>query len=164
LFDAFTAYQQKLLEQRKKDYAADAIYPCALKTLQLINKRNPMIIGVDILEGSLRIGTPIAIVKTDPTTNQKVTYPLGRVVSLEVNHKSVDSIRKGQANAGVAMRLEAGSASLPTWGRQIDESDTLYSLISRKSIDILKDPAFRNDVPRDDWLLIQNLKPVFDIK
>lgn len=164
LFDEFTAYQKRLLEQRRKDKMADAVYPCVLKTIQVINKRNPMIIGVDILEGSMRIGTPIAIVKTDPGTGEKVTYPLGRIQSMEVNHKSVDHVKKGQANAGVAMRLEAGNANLPTWGRHIDEKDNLYSLITRKSIDTLKDPAFRDGVPRDDWLLIKKLKPIFDIK
>ncbi|KAF5208924.1 hypothetical protein E0198_004831 [Clavispora lusitaniae] len=46
----------------------------------------------------------------------------------------------------------------------VDESDNLYSLISRRSIDTLKDPAFRDSVSRDDWLLIKKLKPVFDIK
>jgi translation initiation factor 5B len=86
------------------------------------------------------------------------------VVSLEVNHKSVDSVRKGQANAGVAMRLDAGGSNQPTWGRHVDEKDNLYSHITRSSIDVLKDPAFRDTVPRDDWLLIKNLKPIFGIK
>lgn len=164
LFDEFTAYQNKLLDQRRKDKAQDAVYPCVLSTIQVINKRNPMIVGVDIKEGSIRIGTPISVVKNDPNTGEKVIYPLGKVVSLEVNHKSVEHIKKGNANAGVAMRLESGGSNPPTWGRHIDEKDLLYSHITRKSIDTLKDPAFRSSVPRDDWLLIKNLKPVFDIK
>lgn len=164
LFDAFTAYQKQLLEQKRKDNIHSAIFPCVLKTIQIINKRNPMIIGVDVVSGSVRVGTPITVVKTDPATGAKLTLPLGTVVSLEVNHKSLDIVRKGQTNAGVAMRLAEGSSSQPTWGRHVDEKDTMYSHITRKSIDILKDPAFRDDVPRDDWLLIKNLKPVFDIK
>ncbi|CAN6613749.1 eukaryotic translation initiation factor 5B [Trichomonascus vanleenenianus] len=164
LTDAFENYQKGILEQRRKDNINEAVFPCVLNIIQVINKRNPMIIGVDVVEGSLRIGTPIAIVKVDPVTKQKVTYPLGRVISLEVNHKSVEVSRKGDTNAGVAMRLEAGSASLPTWGRHIDEKDTMYSLISRKTIDTLKDPAFRKDVKDTDWRLLIKLKGVFDIK
>lgn len=164
LFDAFTAYQQKMLEQRKKDMAHEAIYPCVLKTIQVINARNPMIIGVDIVEGSLRIGTPICVVKPDPATGQKIRLNLGRVQSLEVNHKPTEVVKKGGANAGVAMRLDSGNSNPPTWGRHMVESDPLYSAISRRSIDVLKDPAFRNDVPRDDWLLIKHLKPILDIK
>uniref|UniRef100_A0A0L0NX27 Eukaryotic translation initiation factor 5B n=1 Tax=Candidozyma auris TaxID=498019 RepID=A0A0L0NX27_CANAR len=164
LFDAFTAYQAKLLEARRKEFMEYAVLPCVLKTIQIINKRNPMIIGVDVVEGAVRIGTPICAVKKDPTTGTPNILVLGKVVSLEVNHKSTDIVKKGQTAAGVAMRLENPSSAQPTWGRHVDESDNLYSLISRRSIDTLKDPAFRDSVLRDDWLLIKKLKPIFDIK
>ncbi|ODV76682.1 uncharacterized protein CANTADRAFT_27713 [Suhomyces tanzawaensis NRRL Y-17324] len=164
LFDQFTAYQEKLLEIRRKDFMEYAVLPCVLKTVQIINKRNPMIIGVDVVEGAVRVGTPICAVRQDPATKQPNIMVLGKVVSLEVNHKSSNEVKKGQTNAGVAMRLENPSAAQPVWGRHVDESDNLYSLISRKSIDTLKDPAFRDTVSRDDWLLIKKLKPVFDIK
>ncbi|KAG2736428.1 hypothetical protein G9P44_000518 [Scheffersomyces stipitis] len=164
LFDAFTAYQEKLLEIRRKDFMEYAVLPCVLKTIQIINKRNPMIIGVDVVEGAVRIGTPICAVRQDPVTKQPNIMVLGKVVSLEVNHKSHDIIKKGQTSAGVAMRLDNPSSAQPTWGRHVDETDNLYSLITRRSIDTLKDPAFRDTVSRDDWLLIKKLKPVFDIK
>ncbi|KAI5961512.1 FUN12 [Candida margitis] len=164
LFDAFTAYQSKLLEARRKEFMEYAVLPCVLKTIQIINKRNPMIIGVDVLEGAVRIGTPICAVRQDPVTKQPNVMVLGKVTSLEVNHKPADSVKKGQTAAGVAMRLDNPSSAQPTWGRHVDESDNLYSLISRKSIDTLKDPAFRDTVSRDDWLLIKKLKSVFDIK
>ncbi|KAG7666217.1 FUN12 [[Candida] subhashii] len=164
LFDAFTAYQTKLLEARRKEFMEYAVLPCVLKTIQIINKRNPMIIGVDVVEGCVRVGTPICAVRTDPVTKHPNIMVLGKVVSLEVNHKSLDHVKKGQTSAGVAMRLENPSSAQPTWGRHVDETDNLYSLISRRSIDTLKDPAFRETVSRDDWLLIKKLKPVFDIK
>lgn len=163
LFDSFTAYQKELLEKKRRENADQAVYPCVLKTIQIINKRNPMIIGVDVVQGSVRVGTPITVVKADPATGTKQVLPLGRVVSLEVNHKSTELVKKGQTNAGVAMRLSDPSAGQPIWGRHVDEKDNLYSHITRKSIDVLKDPAFRDSVPREDWLLIKNLKPIFDI-
>lgn len=164
LFDAFTDYQNKLMEQRRKDFMEYAIFPTVLKTIQIINKRNPMIIGVDVVEGAVRVGTPICAVKKDPVTGATNILVLGKVVSLEVNHSSTDIVKKGQTAQGVAMRLENPSSAQPVWGRHVDEKDNLYSLISRKSIDTLKDPAFRDSVSRDDWLLIKKLKPVFDIK
>ncbi|OWB66064.1 hypothetical protein B5S30_g1399 [[Candida] boidinii] len=164
LFDSFVAYQKKLMEERRKTFAQHAVYPCILKTLQIINKRGPMIIGVDVVEGSVRIGTPICAVRIDPATREKTIMLLGKVVSLEVNHQSKDIVKKGQTNAGVAMRLEAPSGQQPTWGRHVDENDGLYSMISRRTIDTLKDSAFRDTVPRDDWLLIRNLKSILDIK
>ena len=50
----------------------------------------------------------------------------------------------------------------PTYGRQLEESDTLYSLISRASIDCLKE-FYRKEVTNDEWALIIKLKPLFDI-
>lgn len=164
LFDAFTAYQNKLLEARRKEFQEFAVFPCVLKTIQIINKRNPMLIGVDVVEGTVRVGTPICAVRTDPATKLRNIMVLGRVVSLEVNHKSVDKVHKLTTLAGVAMRLENPLLAQPVWGRHVDELDQLYSLITRKSIDTLKDPAFRDLVPREDWVLIKQLKAVFDIK
>lgn len=163
LFDAFTSYQEKLQEKRRKEIQEYAILPVVLKTIQIINKRNPMIIGVDVLEGCVKVGTPICAVRKDENGAANIMV-LGKVVSLEVNHKSTESIKKGQTAQGAAMRLENPSAVQPTWGRHVDESDNLYSLLSRRSIDTLKDPAFRNTVSKDDWLLIKKLKPIFDIK
>ncbi|KAK9367779.1 hypothetical protein V1509DRAFT_625310 [Lipomyces kononenkoae] len=162
LFDAFTNYQKELLEAKRKETAAQAVFPCVLHTIKVINKRNPMIVGVDVVEGSLRVGTPIAAVRIDPATQMRQVMQLGRVVSLEVNHKSVDIAKKGQAQGGVAMRLDT-PANQPTWGRHVDETDALYSEISRESIDTLKDPAYRDDVTRDEWLLLRQLKSVFSI-
>ncbi|SCU91062.1 LADA_0F07888g1_1 [Lachancea dasiensis] len=164
LFDAFTAYQEKLMEQRRKDFLHEAIFPCVLNTLQIINKRGPMIIGVDVMEGSVRIGTPICTVKTDPATKEKNILLLGKVVSLEINHQGHNEVKKGQTAAGVAMRLEDPSGQQPIWGRHVDEKDTLYSLITRRSIDTLKDAAFRDQVGKADWLLLRKMKTVFGIE
>lgn len=48
------------------------------------------------------------------------------------------------------------------YGRQLDEKDTLYSLISRQSIDTLKE-FYRSDVTNEEWALIKKLKGLFDI-
>lgn len=164
LFDAFTAYQEKLLEERRKNFLDFAIFPTVLQTLQIINKRGPMIIGVDVIDGVLRIGTPICAVRTDPTTKEKNILLLGKVTSLEINHQPVTEVKKGQTAAGVAMRLDDPSGQQPIWGRHVDETDTLYSMISRRSIDTLKDKAFRDQVSRADWLLLKKMKPIFGIE
>ena len=48
------------------------------------------------------------------------------------------------------------------YGRQLEDKDTLYSLISRTSIDTLKE-FYRDEVTKDEWVLIKKLKPLFDI-
>lgn len=61
----------------------------------------------------------------------------------------------------MAVKIEMGGHQ-PTYGRQLEEEDTLYSQISRKSIDVLKE-FYRKDVSNDEWKLIVKLKPLFDI-
>lgn len=48
------------------------------------------------------------------------------------------------------------------YGRQLEEKDALYSLITRQSIDVLKE-FYRSDVSKEEWLLIKKMKPLFDI-
>lgn len=48
------------------------------------------------------------------------------------------------------------------YGRHLEEKDMLYSLISRQSIDTLKE-FYRNDVSNEEWVLIKKLKGLFDI-
>lgn len=66
--------------------------------------------------------------------------------------------KKGQPS--VAVKIEG--ANQPMYGRHLEEKDTLYSAISRKSIDTLKE-FYRNDVSQDEWRLIVTLKKEFDI-
>lgn len=60
------------------------------------------------------------------------------------------------------MAVKIEGPNQPLYGRQIEEKDTLYSLISRKSIDTLKE-FYREEVSRDEWQLLVKLKPLFDI-
>lgn len=60
------------------------------------------------------------------------------------------------------MAVKIEGPNQPLYGRQLEEKDILYSLISRQSIDTLKE-FYRSDVTNDEWLLIKKLKPMFDI-
>lgn len=66
--------------------------------------------------------------------------------------------KRGQPS--VAIKIEGPNQ--PTYGRQLEEKDTLYSAISRASIDTLKE-FYRPEVSMEEWALIKKLKPVFDI-
>jgi translation initiation factor 5B len=67
-------------------------------------------------------------------------------------------VKRGQPS--VAVKIEGPNQ--PLYGRQLDEKDTLYSLISRQSIDTLKE-FYREEVSREEWSLLVKLKPLFDI-
>ncbi|OLN95594.1 Eukaryotic translation initiation factor 5B [Colletotrichum chlorophyti] len=159
LFDSFTKHMADLLEKKKEESKMLAVFPCVLNTVAVFNKTNPIVVGVDVVEGQLKINTPIAAVKTNAVTGVKEVINLGRVTSIERDHKQVPVCKKGQPS--VAVKIEMGGHQ-PTYGRQLEESDTLYSLISRASIDTLKE-FYRKDVSNDEWQLIIKLKPLFDI-
>ncbi|PQE33261.1 Eukaryotic translation initiation factor 5B protein [Rutstroemia sp. NJR-2017a WRK4] len=125
----------------------------------VFNKTSPIVIGVDVVDGNLRMHTPLAAVRQNAVTGVKEVVGIGRVTSIERDHKQVPICKKGQPS--VAVKIEMGS-SQPTYGRHLEEKDTLYSLISRQSIDTLKE-FYRSDVSNDEWMLIKKLKPLFDI-
>jgi translation initiation factor 5B len=80
--------------------------------------------------------------------------------SIERDHKQLPICKKGQPS--VAVKIEGGNQ--PMYGRQLEEKDTLYSQISRASIDTLKE-FYRDEVDKDEWALIaKHLKPLFDIQ
>ncbi|KAE8147870.1 hypothetical protein BDV25DRAFT_26412 [Aspergillus avenaceus] len=157
LFDDFTKHMAELTEQRKEESKMLAVFPCVVRPVAVFNKKDPIVIGVDVVEGSLRIHTPLAAVKTN-ASGAKEIVELGRVVSIERDHKAINVIKKGQPS--VAVKIEG--ANQPMYGRQLEEKDTLYSQISRASIDTLKE-FYRSDVSMEEWGLVKKLKPVFDI-
>lgn len=77
LFDAFTKHMDELKERRKEESKMKAVFPCVLRTIAVFNKKDPIVVGVDVVEGALRMLTPIAAVKQGP--NGKEIVQLGRV-------------------------------------------------------------------------------------
>lgn len=56
-----------------------AVFPCVLKVVAVFNKKDPIVVGVDVLEGTLRVHTPVSVVRNSPSTGQKEIIQLGRV-------------------------------------------------------------------------------------
>lgn len=79
LFDDFTKHMAQLVEQRKEDSKLLAVFPCVLTPVAVFNKKDPIVVGVDVTEGNLRLLTPIAAVRMNPVTNVKEIVSLGRV-------------------------------------------------------------------------------------
>ncbi|KAI8084405.1 uncharacterized protein B0P05DRAFT_585694 [Gilbertella persicaria] len=166
LFDRFQEYHAAITEQKRKDQASAVVFPCVLKMIPraIFNKKDPIIIGVDVIEGTLRLGTPICVVKTNAETQAREVITLGKVTSIEQNHKTVESVKKGGAGAGVAIKIECASYETPkTYGRHFEESDELYARVTRASIDILKE-SFRNDLSKEEWGLVVKLKKVLGVE
>eukprot|EP00835_Amoeboradix_gromovi_P003652 NODE_250_length_12902_cov_0.423182.p1 type:complete len:923 gc:universal NODE_250_length_12902_cov_0.423182:4553-7321(+) len=153
LFDSYQKYSTDLLERKRIEQAPQAVFPCCLKTISAFNKRDPIILGVDVIEGILKIGTPLCVIVDE------VVVKLGKVTSIEKDHKSLEYVR--DSRGGVAIKIE--STEPRQFGRHFTEKDVIYSCITRQSIDVLKD-TFRDTVEKEDWQLIVKLKQLFNIK
>ena len=152
LFDKFIEFKNKSILERKKEKEKEAIFPCSLKTVMFINKKDPLIIGVSVTEGVLKIGTPIYCVEKN--------LPLGVVESIEREKKPINNVRPNDGD--VAIRIKVADSSLAA-GRHFDESSTYVSQITRNSINALKS-YFREDMTNDDWKLVIKLKKILNIQ
>ncbi|WOK98614.1 eukaryotic translation initiation factor 5B-like [Canna indica] len=156
LFDQFKAYINNLREEKKKESAEEAVFPSVLKIMPncIFNKKDPIVLGVDVLEGILKVGTPICIPSRE-------FIDIGKIASIEINHKQVDVATKGQK---VAIKIVATNPEeqQKMYGRHFDIEDELVSHISRRSIDILK-ADYRDDLSNEEWRLVVRLKSIFKI-
>ena len=156
LFDQFTAYLKPARADEAAAARAQAAFPVVLKIIPtcVFNKKDPIVLGVEIEEGVAAVGTPLCV----PSAGG---VELGRIASLELNHKSVDKAHRGDS---VALKIEATNAAEAArmFGRHFTADDRLVSRVTRKSIDVLK-THFRDELGRDDWVLIVKLKKLFGI-
>ncbi|KAF1811775.1 hypothetical protein P152DRAFT_459236 [Eremomyces bilateralis CBS 781.70] len=157
LFDDFTNHLKQLAEQRKEESKMLAVFPCVLKPVAVFNNKDPIVVGVDVIDGTLKMHTPICAIKTN-AEGKKEIIDMGRVTSIERDHKALPICKKGQPS--VAVKIEGPNQ--PLYGRQLEEKDILYSKISRTTIDTLKE-FYKEDVSMDEWHLLKKLKPLFDI-
>lgn len=155
LFDKFTAYQEDTKKRNRDQFKSIAVFPCKLKVLPqfVFNSRDPIVMGVMVESGIVKEGTPICV-------PSKEFVDLGIVTSIENNHKTVETARKGQE---ICIKIEPIPGDSPKmFGRHFDEKDLLVSKISRQSIDACKD-HFRDDLLKTDWQLMVELKKLFEI-
>lgn len=110
-------YMNDLRDQKKKE-AVEAVFPCMMQVIPeyIFHVKEPIIVGIRILDGTLRMGTPVCV-------PSKEFIELGRVTSMEINHKAVDIAKKGDS---VAVRLE-GANPVREYGRHFDHTNLLYS-------------------------------------
>jgi translation initiation factor 5B len=121
----------------------------------IFNMKDPIIVGVEILEGIAKVGTPLCV-----PSRGKIT--IGKIAGLE--KEKGKPLQKAVAGDKVAMKIESTSPeeAARLYGRHFDHNDALISKISRESIDILK-AMFRDEMTKDDWRLVIRLKKMFNI-
>ncbi|CAN8006854.1 unnamed protein product, partial [Ixodes hexagonus] len=155
LFDKFTAHREELRQKKRDEFKSVAVFPCKVRILPqfVFNSRDPIVVGVSIEAGVVKEGTPLCVPSKD-------FLEIGTVTTIEVNHKQIESARKGQE---VCLKIEALGGDAPKmYGRHFDHTDFLVSKITRQSIDACKE-YFRDDLIKTDWQLMVELKKLFQI-
>lgn len=155
LFDKFMAYRDELKKKRQDEFRHIAVFPCKIRVLPqyVFKSRDPIVVGVSVEAGFLKEGTPLCV-------PSKEFLEIGRVVSVENNHKPVEKATKGME---VCIKIDPIPGEAPKmFGRHFDETDLLYSKISRQSIDAVKD-HFRDEMTKPDWQLVMEMKKLFQI-
>lgn len=155
LFDQFTAYMEHMKKERREQVNDDVVFPSICKILpqHVYNKKDPIVLGVDVMEGILRVGTPLVV------KHGNGWLDIGRVASLELNKKQVITARKGES---VAVKIQDKNTEHIMYGRHFDFQNAIVSKMSRSAIDLLKE-NFRDDLEKEDWKLVVKLKKMFDI-
>merc|ERR1719223_1704056 len=153
LEDNFRAHMKEVAERLREQHKFIATFPCRLEILPdcVFNARDPIIVGVKVLEGIAKVGTPLVVPSKD-------MCELGIIASIQVENKDVPLGKKGDE---VCIKIEP-QGEKKMYGRQFDYNDILVSKISRTSIDAVKQ-YFKEDLTKDDWKLMKRLKDVFDI-
>ncbi len=119
---------EKWQEETRKEVEAKEIEglhrPCKIQIMKgyVFRQNNPAIVGVDILSGTLNVGTPL--MKKDGIT-------ITEAKSIQIEQENIEKAEKGKQVA----------VSLPnvTIGRQIHEEDILYSAIPEEQFRKLKE-------------------------
>ncbi|KAI9342000.1 hypothetical protein BDR26DRAFT_859922 [Obelidium mucronatum] len=145
-------FDQRFEEMKRRDQAPMAVFPCVLRIIpgMVFNKRSPIIMGVDVVEGVLKI----------VDENKHITS-LGKCTGIELNKKVIQEVKKG--GPSVSIKLEVPGYDTPKmFGRHFTQENELYSHITRASIDILK-TTFRNDLTMDDWKTVKRIKTILNV-
>jgi len=158
LFDQFTAYLKRMKEEEQEAAKDKAVFPCVLRIMpeHIFNMKDPIIVGVEVMEGIAKVGTPLCV-----PSRGKIT--IGKIAGLE--KEKGKPLQKAVAGDKVAMKIESTNPeeAARLYGRHFDHTDALISKISRESIDVLKQ-MFRDEMTKDDWRLVIRLKKTFNIE
>lgn len=145
----------------------------------MFNKADPIVVGVDVVEGKLKVGTPLCVIlpadkaapggaaggagdsgevviRTGPTILE-----IGRVASIEHNHVAVEFAEAGGPSVAVKIAADEGRPRF-AYGRHFDFHLPLYSRITRTSIDLLKE-HFKPEMTKENWRTVIRLKELLGV-
>lgn len=156
LLDFYKDYTEKILNDGKLQMQNEAIFPVHLQILPkcVFCSRSPLILGVKIIQGTLKLNTPLAAIHNNEICR------LGKVTSIEENKKPIIKATKGSQ---VAIKIEIDKTDNPKMvDRHFKIEDPIYSIVTRKSINVLKE-FFKDELDKDHIELLFLLKKKYEI-
>ena len=124
LIEDFENWQQASLKNAQEQELEGLVKPCKFQVMKgyVFRQNNPAVVGVDILAGMLKVGTPIM---------NEQGVELTEVKSMQVDQENVEKAERGKQAA----------VSLPgvTVGRQINEDMILLSSVPEEHFKKMKE-------------------------
>ena len=156
LTDAYEAYIKEIEAQRKDKARQKVVFPVKLTMIPnaIFNRSKPIIMGVHVQTGTLRKGTPLIVI-----TDNKPLY-LGTVESIQNEKKDQDT---AGPNSEVSISIKSDKDSSIVAGKDFKPGDVIISRLNREIINILKE-YFRDDLKKDEWLLVVDIKKYLGIQ
>jgi len=170
LFDSFTAYVENFRNNKRCEAEKDIVFPCVLRIIgkeMVFNKKDPIICGIKVEEGILKKNTPIVIFPA-PLPDKKDSKPmkleLGTITRIE-RDRGVELL-EAKVGDEVAINIAQPDPEKQKYmfGRHFQETDLLYSNLTRAAIDGLKE--YYEDVvkQKEVYYCIINLKKILNIQ
>lgn len=162
LTDAFENFLKERKTQRQAEAAATAVWPAIarIRADAVYARGNPLLLGMDVLEGELRLGTPLSVITGETPSGMPMVLPLGKVTGLQQDHIDKEAVTPG--GPSVAVKVEGPEQRGILYGRHFDHKNTVYSTITRESLDLLKE-HFGTDLKKQDLRTLVKLKKVFKV-
>ncbi|KAL1562300.1 photosystem II [Salvia divinorum] len=151
LFLQFKSYMDKI------EAAEVAVFPCVLKIMPscVINAKDPIVLGVHVVQGVAKIGTPICVPGRE-------FVEIGWIVCIQDDdHRALDHAMKGQR---VTINILGSNPEerQKMFGRHFEMEDDLVSKITPDSLDALRE-QYLGDLSTEDTELLFKLKQLFKI-
>ncbi|CAA7013924.1 unnamed protein product [Microthlaspi erraticum] len=160
----FKEYVKELEEEEtQRDGGDKAIFPCVLSILRdlVFNKDDPIVLGVLVVEGSLKVGMSICHLRM----RSGGYVDLGRIAWIANYRGPVEVASLGER---VIIKIVASNPEgqqgqgLAHFDITSDHESILFSRITRASIDALK-ANHRADLSMGDCMLVSDIKEVLKI-
>jgi translation initiation factor 5B len=155
-------------EQEQIAYGRDANFPVVLEQVAHIvcgggiKKPKPLIIGVKVLKGQLRVGQRLCVFREPKEEGEepKIIH-LGEVKQMQHNkQKLTQPQRIGTGDIAIQFELNVNLTKNVIAGRHFFLREQLFSFQDRKSIDRLKE-LYLKDLTREDKILLKKLVYMF---